>query len=78
MAFWQEVRHCSLGENLSHCSSTVGLDEQRQSMVLELYCRKAERKREGRKRETSHSHVERRGKGEREGGLEKRVRKVRA
>jgi hypothetical protein len=25
----------------------VGLDEQRQSMVLELYCRKAERKREG-------------------------------
>jgi hypothetical protein len=29
----------------------VGLDEQRQSMVLELYCRKAGRKREGRKRE---------------------------
>jgi hypothetical protein len=30
-----------LGESLSHHSSTVGLDEQRQSMVLELYCRKA-------------------------------------
>ena len=31
----------SLAESLSHRSSTVGLDEQRQSMVLELYCRKA-------------------------------------
>jgi hypothetical protein len=29
----------------------AGLDEQRQSVVLELYCRKAGRKREGRKRE---------------------------
>ena len=29
----------------------VGLGEQRQSVVLELYCRKAGRKREGRKRE---------------------------
>ena len=29
----------------------MGLDEQRQSMVLELYCRKAGGKREGRKRE---------------------------
>ena len=29
----------SLGESLSHCSSTVGLDKQRKSMVLELYCR---------------------------------------
>jgi hypothetical protein len=28
----------------------AGLDEQRQSMVLELYCRKGGRKREGRKR----------------------------
>jgi hypothetical protein len=27
-------------------------------MVLELYCRKAERKREGKKRETSYGHVE--------------------
>jgi hypothetical protein len=29
----------------------AGLDEQKQFMVLELYCRNAERKREGRKRE---------------------------
>jgi hypothetical protein len=27
----------------------VGLGEQRQSVVLELYCRKAERKREGKR-----------------------------
>ena len=33
----------SLGKSLFHCSSTVSLDEQRLSMVLELYCRKAER-----------------------------------
>jgi hypothetical protein len=36
-------------------------------MVLELYCRKAGRKREGRKREAGHGHVERGGKGKREG-----------
>ena len=30
---------------------SLGLDEQRQSMVLELYCRKAGGKRKGRKRE---------------------------
>ena len=47
-AFWQEVRHGSLGESLSHSSSTAGLDEQRQSVVLDLYCRKAEGKKEGR------------------------------
>ena len=35
---------------VSHHSSTTGLDEQRQSMVLELYCRRAGRKKEGRKR----------------------------
>jgi hypothetical protein len=29
----------------------MGLDEQRHSIVLELYCRKAEGKRKGRKRE---------------------------
>jgi hypothetical protein len=40
-----------LGESLSHCPSTAGLDEQRQSVVLELHCRKAGGKREGRKRE---------------------------
>jgi hypothetical protein len=44
MAFWREVRHCSLGERLSHRSSIVGLHDQRQPMVLELYCRKAGRK----------------------------------
>jgi hypothetical protein len=55
-AFWWEVRRGSLGESLSHRSSTAGIDEQRQSMILELYCRKAERK-----REVSHGHVERRG-----------------
>ena len=43
-AFWWEVRRGSLGESLSHPSSMAGLDEQRQSMVLELYCRKAGRK----------------------------------
>jgi hypothetical protein len=32
-------------------------------MVLELNCRKARRKREGRKRETSHGHLERRVEG---------------
>jgi hypothetical protein len=33
----------------------VGLDEQIQSMVLELYCRKAGRKREGRKKQRGRS-----------------------
>jgi hypothetical protein len=53
-----------------------GLDEQRQYMGLELYCRKAERRREGRERErervrereTGHGHMERGKKGEREEG----------
>jgi hypothetical protein len=54
----------------------VGLYEQRQSMVLELYCRKAERKREGRKRKRSRPRRE--GGREREGGLKMRIRKVRA
>ena len=78
MAFLREVRGSSLEESLSHRSSTVGLDDQRQSMVLELYCRKAERKREGRKRERGRPwpHGEK-GEG-RVGGLENRVRKVRA
>jgi hypothetical protein len=44
MVFWQEARCGSLRESLSHHSSMAGLDEQRQSMVLELYCRKAGRK----------------------------------
>jgi hypothetical protein len=50
-AFHQEVRNSSLEESRYHCPSTADLDEQRQSMVLDLYCRKAGRKREGRKRE---------------------------
>jgi hypothetical protein len=40
-----------LGERLSHLSSTSDLDEQRQSIGLELYYRKAKRKRNRRKRE---------------------------
>ena len=57
----------------------MGLDEQRQATVLELYCRKAgKREKVERNRKSSHGHMERVAKGEREGGLEKRVRKVRA
>jgi hypothetical protein len=52
---WLERRkasHLSLGENLSHFSSMVGLDDQRQSVVLVLYCRKAGKREEAkRKRE---------------------------
>jgi hypothetical protein len=71
-----KARCGSLGEILPHPLSTAGLDEQRQSTVLELYCRKAGRKRESRKREAGHSQVERRGKGgERRA---RNVRKVRA
>jgi hypothetical protein len=46
-------------------ASTAGLDDQRQSMVLELYCRKSGRKKEGRMREREplHGHVERGRKG---------------
>jgi hypothetical protein len=47
-------------------------------MALELYCRKAERKREGRKGEASQGHVERGDKGGGEGGLEMRIKEVRA
>ena len=60
-AAWWEVRCGSLGKGLFHPSSMAGL-EQRWPMVLALYCRKAERKREGRKRETGHSQVERGGR----------------
>jgi hypothetical protein len=43
--------------------STAGLDDQRQSMVLELYCRKAGGKRKGkRERETGHVQEERKWK----------------
>ena len=40
----------------------AGLDEQRESMVLELYCRKVKRRGEGTKREACHGHVERGGR----------------
>ena len=43
-AFWREVRRGSIVQTLK------GLDEQSRSMVLELYCRKAERKREGKRK----------------------------
>jgi hypothetical protein len=49
-AFQRKVTCCSLGESLSHHSRTEGLYDQRQFMVLELYCRQAGRKREVRKR----------------------------
>ena len=55
-----------------------GLDEQRQAMVLERYCRKAKRKREGRKREASQGDLERVGKVEGEEELEIRIIEVRA
>jgi hypothetical protein len=66
-----------LGESLSHGSSMVGLDEQRQSMVLELYCRKAGKKRESRKREAGNGQVAGGGGGGGgEGGQDLSVRKV--
>jgi hypothetical protein len=57
--FHWEIRNSSLGESLSHHPSTVGLDEQRQGMVLELYCRKAGGKRKGRKRDGPWPRVKR-------------------
>ena len=63
---------------LSHNPSTAGLDEEKQSMVLELYCRKAGGKREGRKTETGHGHVKRGEKNGGEGELQMRIREVRA
>ena len=66
-AFSWEIRHGSLGEGLFHRSSMAGLDEQRRAMVLEFYCRKAERKREDRKEKASNGHVEGEGReGEKE------------
>jgi hypothetical protein len=41
MAIQLEVKVSSLGESLSHSSRMAGLDEQKQSIVLEIYCRKA-------------------------------------
>ena len=62
---FQKVRCGSLGEILPHPLSTAGLDEQRQSIVLELYCRNAGRKRKSRKRDAGHGQVERRREGRR-------------
>jgi hypothetical protein len=59
------------GKVSSHASVfSPGLDKRRQSMVLELYCRKTGGMRECEKRETSHGQEERRGKGKRERELE--------
>ena len=70
---WWEVRLGLLGESLFHLSSMAGLHDQRQSMLLELYCRKPGGKREGRKREeeAGHDHVERGGGKERKRAREK-------
>ena len=65
-AFHLESRKGSLGESLSHHPSTVGLDEQRQSMVLELYCRKAGGKREERERKRERAAMAKRREGGRE------------
>jgi hypothetical protein len=56
----------------------ASLHEQRQSMVLELYRRKAERKREGRIGEAGHGHVEKGGKGGEKREIEMRIRERRA
>jgi hypothetical protein len=73
------MRYDSLGESLTHLSSRVSLDEQRLSMVLELYCRKGGRKRKVKRgRLTGHGHMDRRGEGMRERELEMRIRKLRA
>ena len=64
-----EVRLGSLGESLSHHSSTVGLDGQRQSMVLKLYYRKAgerEKVKVERERDQSWARGEKGGERERE------------
>jgi hypothetical protein len=68
-AFHQEIRSSSLEKSLSHHPSTAGLDEQRQSMVLERYCRKAGGEVE-RKRERDGPWPREGGKGEREERLE--------
>lgn len=69
-AFWWEVRSSSLEEILSLHSSMVGLDEQRQSMVLGLYCRKKRGKREGRKRKRGRPWPKESGGKSERGGLE--------
>ena len=65
-AFHGEIRNGSLGESLSHCPSTVGLDEQTQSMGLEFYCRKAGKKERRWKERERDWPWPRGGKGEKE------------
>ena len=55
-----------LEEILSNSPSMVSLDEQRQSMVLELYCRKTGGKRKGTKIERPAMAKQREGEKERE------------
>jgi hypothetical protein len=55
---------------LSHHPSTADLDEQRQSMVLEFYCRKAGGKGEGKRERPAMVKRREGGKGEREERLE--------
>jgi hypothetical protein len=50
-AFKLEVTQGYLEDGLSYFLIMEGLDEQRQSIVLELYCRKAERKKIEREKE---------------------------
>ena len=64
-AFRPEVGRCSLGESLFICSSKAGLWFQ--GFIVE---RQREREKVERGKENSHGHVERGGKGKREGGLE--------
>jgi hypothetical protein len=78
--FRREGRPRSLGETLSHLifqsRHKAGLDDQRQSMVLELYCGKQGEREKGER--GGGAWPWREGGEEREGGLEQRVRKVRA
>ena len=78
-AFHREVKSGSLEESLSHHPSTEGLDEQRQSMVLELYYRKAGEREKVKERDrpwpVEKSRKRRERRKARVGG---RVRKVKA
>ena len=76
-AFHLESRNGSLGESLSHPPSAVGLDEQRHSMVLELYCRKAGGKREGKKEGGGEAREKERVRGREERRGERREDKER-
>ena len=78
LEIWEEGRGREVPTQVRVCA--VGLDEQRQPMVLEHYYRKAGGKRKG-KRERERPAMamwKEEGKGGRKGELEMRVRKVRA